>query len=261
MSSTPKHSIPTTVLIATVTVLLAMIALTRPAGAQTVTRTYLDLPAEQLPEVLYFQVGKAGDGPTGTQIVVTVDVTIPATVPDGHVWTYYQSAFPAGGFDGQQPTVTELAPGQHFTVMTMTDGDPCAQIDLKLVGPLNPNGAVYAADLTSGVECQPTYTPPTYPVPGPPAAVTVAGLTSDTVAPATTIDTPAETTTTTTPEETTSTTEDTTPTSEEAIDTVQAETLPTTGGNTGVIGTLGFTLIALGFACKGLGRAKRAGLR
>lgn len=141
MSSTTRRSIRTAAALAALTATLGVTAAT--AGATT--RDYLGLPVEQLPNVEQFDV----DGSH-----VRMDVTVPATAPDGSHWELHTSAFAAGMFH-DQGAVQELLTAGARIVVTYDVATGCAQIDLVLVGPANPNREIYAADLTDAEMCQP----------------------------------------------------------------------------------------------------------
>lgn len=230
---------------------LVLIALTLPAGATS--RPYLDLPATQLPDVAAFHIGAT---------TISIDVTVPADVPAGNVWTFFHTAFAAGDFDRQytdQPKIAEaLHAGQHYTLtLPVPTDEPCTQVDLGLVGPLNPTEQPYAADLTANEVCRPGYTPPAQ-----------QATTSTTAAP-TTSTTAVEqqaTTTTTAPAEqaTTSTTApaeaitDATTSAPTAM--ASSTTLPVTGGHADGLLTAALSLIAVGVTLCTLARARRHGV-
>lgn len=153
---------------------LALLTIAPAVGATT--RPYLDLPTEQLPDVTQFVISDTGH--------VTVDFTIPASVPVGGTWYFAQAGFGAGGFDSQKPVYELLAPGQHFSLDVDTD-TPCVQVDTVLTGPLNPTGQPYSADLTHADICQPGYKPPTEQTP-PPALPPAPGQETEQAPPPTT---------------------------------------------------------------------------
>lgn len=238
----------TRVLVGTAAVAAALLLTATPASA--VTRDYLDLPVAQLADVTHFDI---------TDTSVSVDVLIPADVPAGHVWTFIHTEFAAGGFDHQYdgpPKVHEpLTPGQPYTLNLPISTGPCEQVDLVLVGPLNPTGQPYAADLTDSEVCRPGYVvtstipaTPTTQLAAPPTTVaeqpTAAAIGTQAVTPIVLAEQSAPVV----------------PAMQTSSVAATPASLPVTGGSTGLGTTAGLTTIALGIAFMALARAKRADL-
>lgn len=162
----------------------AFTLLTLAPSAGAVTRPYLGLPDSQLPDVTAFSVSDTGH--------ISVELTVPADVPAGGVWTFYRTSFAAGGFDtqGGGKVAHEIVNPGHPLKLELdptpgSEADPCTQIDFVLVHPvLNESGQPYAAQLTSNEVCQPGYKPPTSdtppPTPGPPPVADTPPPASDT---------------------------------------------------------------------------------
>jgi hypothetical protein len=144
----------------------ALTLLTLAPSAGAITRPYLDLPDSQLPDVTAFDVSDTGH--------ISVNLTVPADVPAGGVWTFYRTNFAAGGFDtqgGGQVVHEDVKPGRQMRLEldpTPDQTGPCFQIDFTLTHPvLNESGQPYAARLTPNEVCQPGYKPPTNDTPPP----------------------------------------------------------------------------------------------
>lgn len=245
---------------ATTVAALALLSVAPAAGATT--RPYLGLPDDQLANVEQFDISDTGH--------LTIDFTVPTNVPAGHVWTYMQAGFGAGGFEGQQPVHELLHPGQHFTVDVNTQ-TPCTQADLVLTGQLNDSGQPYSAALTEADICKPGYAPPEEhretPTPAPPAPEAPTGEqatppTTEAVSPPTT-EAPAPEAPTPAAETPAPAAETPTPVAAQpvGVESARASALPVTGSRTGPAVATALVLFVLGSAACVPGWVKRHALR